>query len=956
MKLSTRFLIVPFVLAAFSYLFYSAYKDVKDRTLNDFKKQQFILAKQASRGIESFFIYYQRELNFLSSLSYVSDLTGEGRKLLADFYKNHSDQIEGITVVDSVGILIYTYPENENALGRDISTQAHVKTVIETQKPIVSDVFTSLQGFKTIAYHVPMLINNVYQGSIAILIPVDKLGKRFVENIRTGETGYGWLVNESGIKLFNPLGNYTGRSVNETFKNYPSVLDLYDKTLKNTEGSAICYIPDPQKDNGDELKVQSAFYRISFGNTFWTIIIFSPEEEIYAKLTSFRNRLYILILLVIVVISVYFYLSFKASNILKEEKRRKAIEKTLIESEKRFRVMFELSPAGIILIDENGKIIEVNTSFSETLGYTRGEIIGKNIRTFAAPQNDGEIEENISNILSGKTIIHEVKNTKKDGTTCDVALYETLIVLPDGKPGILSVSNDITEKKRSQKRMLTLSRALESIGECVSITDYHNKVIFVNNELCKTYGYTDEEIIGKDIGIIRVPKSEYLSEKILEDTINGGWNGELINRKKDGTEFPIELSTSHIKDENGKPIALIGIASDITERKRVRLELVNAKEKAEESDRLKSAFLANISHELRTPLNAIIGFSGLIMESGPDENTLPYSKIILTSGQHLLSMVEDIFDSTMIETGQIRMNYEKADIVPIMEDVRDMMQGERLREEKSEVALSLNLNVAARNIPLITDTRKLKQVLINLLRNALKFTDRGDIEFGFSEITENGKSFLKFYVRDTGIGIDKSHHETIFNIFRQIDDTHTRKFGGLGIGLSIAKKTVEHMGGRIWVESEHKKGSIFYFTIPVAPDKYDDKIESKHKTSGMEKLYSGKTVLIAEDERSNFEFLNILLTRINIRVLWAQNGMEAVNFCEIDPSINLVLMDIKMPLMNGLDATKLIKSKRPHLPVIAQSAYAMNSDIKEAKLAGCDEYLSKPIKISQVTDLVEKYL
>jgi len=275
MKLSTRFLIVPFVLAAFSYLFYSAYKDVKDRTLKEFKTQQFTLAKQASRGIESFFIYYQRELKFLSSLSYVSDLNEEGRKLLADFYNNHSDQIEGITLVDSVGILKYTYPENGNAIGRDISMQSHVKTVIETHKPIVSDVFTSLQGFKTIAYHVPIIVNNEYKGSIAILIPVDKLGKRFVENIRTGETGYGWLINESGIKLFNPFGNYIGRSVNETFKNYPSVLDLYDKTLKNTEGSATCFIPDPRKENGEESKVLSAFYRISFGNTFWTIIIFS---------------------------------------------------------------------------------------------------------------------------------------------------------------------------------------------------------------------------------------------------------------------------------------------------------------------------------------------------------------------------------------------------------------------------------------------------------------------------------------------------------------------------------------------------------------------------------------------------------------------------------------------------------------------------------------------------------
>ena len=244
MKLSKRFLIVPLVLAAFSYLFYSSYKDVKDRTLQEFKIQQFTLAKQASRGIESFFIYYQRELKFLSSLSYVSDLNEEGEKLLADFYNNHSDQIEGITLVDSTGILKYTYPASESATGRDISSQPHVKSVIETHKPIVSDVFTSVQGFRTIAYHIPMMKDNKYKGSIAILIPIDKLGKRFVENIKTGETGYGWMISESGIELFNPSGDYTGQSVNEIFKNSPSVLELIGKTRNNTEGSEICYVPD----------------------------------------------------------------------------------------------------------------------------------------------------------------------------------------------------------------------------------------------------------------------------------------------------------------------------------------------------------------------------------------------------------------------------------------------------------------------------------------------------------------------------------------------------------------------------------------------------------------------------------------------------------------------------------------------------------------------------------------
>jgi hypothetical protein len=185
MKISKRFLFVPVVLISLSYLFYSAYKDVKDKTLNEFNLQQFTLAKQASRGIESFFIYYQRELLFLSKIKSVSELNNQGKDLLADFYNSYSDQIEAITIVDSKGILKYTYPLNNAAIGKDISNQPHIKEIIKTHKPTVSEVFTSVQGFRAIAYHVPVIIDNEYKGSIGILIPLDKLGKRFVENIRT---------------------------------------------------------------------------------------------------------------------------------------------------------------------------------------------------------------------------------------------------------------------------------------------------------------------------------------------------------------------------------------------------------------------------------------------------------------------------------------------------------------------------------------------------------------------------------------------------------------------------------------------------------------------------------------------------------------------------------------------------------------------------------------------------
>jgi PAS domain S-box-containing protein len=836
MKLTKRFLFVPIVLVIFIYLLYSAYKTVKDRALNEFNSQQFTLAKQATRGIESFFIYYQRELIFLSKLKYISELNDQGKDLLVDFYNNHSDQIEAITVVDARGTLIYTYPDNKPVIGQNISNQKHVSSIMETHKPIVSDVFTAVQGYRAIAYHVPLISGNEYRGSLAILIPLDKLGRRFIETIRTGETGYGWMISEDGIELFSPIPGETGKSAKEIYSKYPSVLSLIDRTLREKEGTSICYVPSPVKGNEKNLKTFASFFRVSLDNTFWTILIFTPEKEVFANLASFRNRLFILFTLIIIVIVFYFYLALKASSVLSEEKKRKAIEKILLESEKRFRIMFELSPAGIILIDENGTIIEVNSSFCETLGYSRDELLSKNIRLFSSPDREDDVKKDIADILSGKTLKHEVTNFRKDGTLCDIALYETMILLADGKPGILSVSTDITERRRAQK------------------------------------------------------------------------------------------------------------------------ELIMSKEKAEESDKLKSAFLANMSHELRTPLNAIVGFSSLMVETNKDEETVTNSKIIFDSGQHLLSLVEDILDTSMIEIGQIKITYERAGINSILTEVKNILLGERIKEDKNDIRIILDIDYEISEPYFFTDIRKTKQVLINLLKNSLKFTNEGYIEFGYSEIKKAGINYLKFFVRDTGIGIDKKYHDVIFNIFRQIDDTPTRIHGGTGIGLAISKKIVELLGGEIWVESEQGKGSVFYFTIPLLTEKKPAVYKSFDALDSPESIFSGKTILIAEDEANSFEFLRIFFTNLNIRVLWAKNGLEVINICQTDPSINLVLMDIKMPLVNGYEATRKIKGMRPDLPVIAQTAFGTISDKQDALESGCDDYLSKPIHLKQLKDILTKYL
>ncbi|MFA5848827.1 MAG: PAS domain S-box protein [Bacteroidales bacterium] len=367
----------------------------------------------------------------------------------------------------------------------------------------------------------------------------------------------------------------------------------------------------------------------------------------------------------------------------------------------------------------------------------------------------------------------------------------------------------IVKRKEVEQNIKLMAHALESIGECVSITDTNDVLLYVNEAFTRTYGYSENEIIGKHIGLLRPEEADTsYNTDILNQTISGGWKGEVINTKKDGTNFPILLSTSVIKDENKKPAALIGVARDISELKKQNEELLSAKRKAEESDHLKTSFLHNISHEIRTPMNAIVGFAELLND--PDllpEDSKCYTDIIVRSSNQLLSIITDIVNIATIEAGQEKIVERVVNVNSICRLVYEQFQ---LKAEKQNIDLKYLTSIADCNSRILTDETKLIQILTNLISNAIKFTKEGSVHFGCELKNDN----LEFSVKDSGIGIPLDKQDDIFKRFRQLDHTENRQFGGSGLGLSISKTYVELLGGRMWVESEPDKGSSFFFTIP----------------------------------------------------------------------------------------------------------------------------------------------
>jgi PAS domain S-box-containing protein len=545
-----------------------------------------------------------------------------------------------------------------------------------------------------------------------------------------------------------------------------------------------------------------------------------------------------------------------------------------------------------------------------------------------------------------------------------------------------------------QFERILLRTLIDNLPDYIYVKDAECRIILANKSCIEFMGYTSEAgLIGKtDLDIFN---NENGNRGFMEDMAVVNTGKPILNHEEEFNDSHSNhkwlLSTKiPIYNEHGKISGLVGLKHDITIRKKFEFnlkeseknlirqnqeyhelnneylalneeltesfnkiqkindELTVSKEKAEESDRLKSAFLANMSHEIRTPLNAIIGFSALLKDvAGSPNKTEEYVEIIEASGQQLLNIIDDILEISRIEAGQISIKQNPVDINRVMRELYQLFS-------KQAMSKGLELQLMGdyhSEFDIMSDEMRLKQIMSNLLSNAIKFTHEGNIKFGYF-ITDNK---LRFLVRDTGIGITESDHAIIFKPFRQVETGSTRNYGGNGLGLSISRALVEKLGGTISVKSELLRGSDFSFTIPFI-EQSEPAVARPKQESIPRHRWDQHVILVAEDEMYNYSYIEELLSPTRARIIHAWDGKEAVEMVKKYPEISLVLMDIKMPEMDGYTATRLIKNIRPELPIVAQTAYAMAEERESALHAGFDQYISKPLSHKFFIKVLENYL
>lgn len=380
-------------------------------------------------------------------------------------------------------------------------------------------------------------------------------------------------------------------------------------------------------------------------------------------------------------------------------------------------------------------------------------------------------------------------------------------------------------------------------------------------------------------------------------------------------------------------------------------QLQEAKERAEQSDKLKSAFLANMSHEIRTPMNGILGFTQLLRQASDPKEINDFLNIIDDNGQHLLSLINDIIDLSKIEVGMISLNKQEFSLNHLFSEIFDIFK----KEEKiisGKITLAMHEELEGSDSIIIADNTRIKQVLINLLTNAIKFTYKGHVEAGYSF---HGKELL-FFVKDTGVGIDPEQQKVIFDRFMQVVVNHQPKHEGAGLGLAISKAFVDLMGGKIWVDSIPYKGSVFYFTIPFEQGSLSNYQKQPKKSDKMQHNWSDKVILVAEDVTTNYLLIKSALKKTGVTLIWVKNGQEAIDTFLERKDIDLILMDLRMPIKDGYEATKEIRVHNTDIPIIAQTSYAMVEDHGISLQAGCTDYICKPYNLNSLLNLIAKYI
>ncbi|NPA37147.1 MAG: PAS domain S-box protein [Chlorobi bacterium] len=645
----------------------------------------------------------------------------------------------------------------------------------------------------------------------------------------------------------------------------------------------------------------------------------------------------------------------------------KNAEVELIESQNRIKTIIETTIDGILICEKPDVFSYVNKACSKLLGYTLEELNRVPVQRFFTDKREmvkalkafKQIDENDE--YNG-----EIKIVNRNGEYVYMEVSGTTVMLDNKRQYYFSLHDVTSRIKNSQALQLSEEKfrtLTENSRDHILRIDHTGRISYSNSSFLKEYGFGLSDVIGKTFMEINNIPEEFrrgLWPKI-SDVLRSGVpeNIEIVIHYK-GRYLVFDWSITPESNVAGEAHSVLVVGRDYTRRKKAEQELVVAKNKAESADKLKSAFLANMSHEIRTPLNAIVGFANLLKEDFINkEEKEEYINIINKSSDNLMMLINDIIDLARIESGQLNLLRSEVNVHRMLHSLYTTFKQRAKVEKGDAVSIVLSIPPTMSSLNVLADENRLVQIFNNLLGNALKFTSKGYVEFGYT-LDEN---FIRFYVRDTGIGIRQEKHSVIFDQFRQAEEAISKKYGGTGLGLTICKRLVNAMGGEIGIFSEPGEGAEFFFTIPYVPvdqpldEKPKEKVTIVHHIEPNKKYeWPDKMVLLVDDNSSVHLQLRKYLEKTGITVISARTGSSARELLKKRRDISMVLMDIQMPDVNGVSFIEEMKKQGINVPIIAQTSEDALKNSEEILKAGYDELVSKPINREELLNKMDRFL
>jgi PAS domain S-box-containing protein len=944
-KRGLAFLICGFTCLC-AVIFYFSYQKAKDAAISKLNDEQFILARQAARGIEEYFVTWTGILTSLSKLDSIVTMDPAGKRQMEFFYDAHKDQIRSFTRMDEKGNILFTVPNLELS-GTNIASQKHVQELIATRKPVVSDVFRSIQGYDAVALHVPVFDGNRFRGSIAIIVNFQGLAKRYLEVIRVGKTGYAWVVSRDGTELYCPAPGHSGQSVVTTSAGSQSRLAMVKAMLKGETGTASYTIAFNK--GAAPVKRHAVYLPIKLGNTFWAIVVASSEEEIFSSLTSYRNKLALVVGTTLFAGIIICILVLRALLIVREKAVHQEAEAELRASEEKYRYLFEQNPAPMLIYERGTlRMLAVNDAFVISYGYSKEEVLELKLTDLYPEEEKQKITE-VAAGLSGHTYVGEWHHRRKDGT-----LFPIVVTSHDmpygGKTARIAVITDITDRKLMEKTIeeeATFNRLLfeHSPDGIVIIDPQTARFINFNAAVCRQLGYSREEFAQLRVFDVEAVESQEDTRRRIETIVREGRGDfETMQRTSQGELRNVQV-TAQILTIQDQPVYYC-IWRDVTEHKKLE-EQLRQSQKMESVGRL----AGGVAHDFNNMLGVIIGSADLCQHQiAPDSPLQKYLDHIIKAAQRSSDITRQLLAFSRKEV----VSPKPVNLNSLIIESEKML----CRLIGEDVTLTFKPSTGLWTV--LIDPAQFDQILMNLSANSRDaMPDGGALDIATGNVTldagycrhHSGTSpgdYVRVTVSDTGTGMDRETRDHIFEPFFT-----TKGVGaGTGLGLATVYGIVSQNKGFINVYSEPGQGSVFNIYLPRLLE--DEAAEEEAEVTPPPK--GTGTILLVEDEEMLLWTTTKILEEMGYTVQQADSPARAIEICASGEQIDLVLTDVVMPGMNGREMVDRIRSARPYIKVLFMSGYTADIVAQRGIVDEGMFYISKPLDARQLHEKIVQAL